>query len=539
MEKSRKNFSCSYCMESFLFETTLKLHLQKIHRIKSAETKILNKISEKVSEAVGQGVSLTVSPSNNPSKIISIEKETPSSILKTLCKKRSRTHHKCSQCSFSTNNFLLCQAHEKLEHGQKVIPVFYCSYSNCWFPFKTLREKLAHEKGKHGNIRAPFQCILCKRRFREKNNHFTYHLKRCSKRKVYTCPCGDLCSFSTRKLGVLYKHVELRHNKSLDSYDKSTYVTQSISKREEEKDVLDEVDSNVCLEDDENGHTDVDMENDGEEIKIEPLESSPDKMVMIHKENIEQAFQDVKASLECPFDRLKFPSADQLHKHIHANHLDTGYDSLNCPFCEEAWTCFCGRMTNNRDSLVLHSIRCDVILSAVSKDSRLSHHDEEGREIGNLIYRRRAARKLREMGFGGDLSDKDTEKLDQLKMLDALSNPKAKNSVIDDEEETLETIEVSDEEPVIKFEIKVLPESQGRASKRKRGTIANTTSFEINSPIKKVHHINSKNVKSYEVKKKQMTSPASIGIKLKKCLDCKGLCVKTSMTNIECPKSNR
>ena len=39
------------------------------------------------------------------------------------------------------------------------------------------------------------------------------------------------------------------------------------------------------------------MENDGEDIKIEPLESSPDKMVIIHKENIEvSAKQDISAS---------------------------------------------------------------------------------------------------------------------------------------------------------------------------------------------------------------------------------------------------
>ena len=76
-------------------------------------------------------------------------------------KKRKRAS-KCLTCGLTTEDYPLLLSHQMLEHGAKVVPVHYCGYSGCWFPFGTRLEKTDHEKNRHGSVIDVFVCIICK-----------------------------------------------------------------------------------------------------------------------------------------------------------------------------------------------------------------------------------------------------------------------------------------------------------------------------------------------------------------------------------------
>ena len=133
---------------------------------------------------------------------------------------------------------------------------------------------------------------------------------------------------------------------------------------------------------------------------------------MICKVQQEELHDDLRLILEgargsvCPFDQKKFSSSESLHRHLHAAHLDTGSDSLDCPLGQDSLHCFCGRETNCRHSLVIHVSRCGLNNSA---EGMRSHVVVDDPEAGSLATMRKAARRCRELGIKDRPSQEDAK----------------------------------------------------------------------------------------------------------------------------------
>ena len=388
-------YSCCYCKESFVFAKTLELHKEKVHVNPSLDTSV-SSLSDIISSELGQNITLAID-----NVVVKKPAETKSKTPRvSLCggKKRKRAS-KCPECGLTTPDHPLLLSHRMLEHGAKVVPVHYCGYTGCWFPFGSRLEKTEHEKSRHGSVIDAFVCIICKKRYPNRSQQYVAHVKSCAKKTVYKCPCGPPCSFETRKYAVIRRHVKSVHNKLLDSFPKSCYQVKSPYV--------------------ENGET----VQDEDDIKQEPVDVKPPDSDLVESSNAEQLNEENDNKddevILCPFDSRKFSKIPDLHRHVHTHHLDIGDDSIDCPFCEEVWTCFCGRQINNRDSLVLHSLRCDIVRSSGDDCLALTTVSE----TGSLRAKRRAAKKYKELGFKDKISWDEVLKSDQMKMVESISQP--------------------------------------------------------------------------------------------------------------------
>ena len=392
-------YSCCYCKESFVFKKTLELHKEKVHVNPSLDTSVTS-LSDILSSELGQNITLAIDNDESVVKEKKKQAEKKSKIPPISLsggKKRKRAS-KCLTCGLTTEDYPLLLSHQMLEHGAKTVPVHYCGYSGCWFPFGTRLEKTDHEKNRHGSVIDVFVCIICKKRYPSSSQQYITHVKSCAKKMVYKCPCGPPCSFETRKYGAMRRHVKSIHNKLLESFPKSTFEVRSPFVGHQDEQVQDE-----------------------DDIKQEPADVKPAFCDLGESPNAEQLKQEDDKSdddvILCPFDSRKFSKIPDLHKHVHTHHLDIGDDSIDCPFCEEVWTCFCGRQTNNRDSLVLHSLRCDIIRSSGHVFQAVTTVSD----TGSLRANRRAAKKFKELGFKDKMSLDEVLKSDQMKMVESIS----------------------------------------------------------------------------------------------------------------------
>ena len=393
-------YSCCYCKESFVFKKTLKLHKEKVHINPSFDANV-SSLGDIISSEVGFNITLAIENVEKPAKTKS---KTPLVNLNGGRKRKKAS--RCPQCSLSSSDYPLLLSHQMLEHAAKLTPVHYCGYSGCWFPFGTHLEKTEHEKSKHGSVIDAFVCIICKKRYPSRSLKYLAHVKSCAKKTVYKCPCGPPCSFETRKFAVLRKHVKTIHNKLLESFSKSNY----------------EIKSSLVIEQGEAVQDEDDIKQEPVEVKLsignvdESHIYSGDNAIAVQlsKED-DSKDNDV---IQCPFDSRRFSKITDLHKHVHAYHLDIGDDSIDCPFCEELWTCFCGRQINNRDSLVLHSLRCEVIRNLRPGSESLTASQPAR---GTLTAKRRAVKKYKELGFKDTLNSDDKLRLDQMKMVESIS----------------------------------------------------------------------------------------------------------------------
>ena len=397
-----------------MFAKTLELHKEKVHVNPSLDTSV-SSLSDIISSELGQNITLAID------NAVVKEKETAETKSKTPRvslsggKKRKRAS-KCPVCGLASPDYPLLLSHQMLEHGAKVVPVHYCGYSGCWYPFGTRLEKTEHEKNRHGSVIDVFVCIICKRRYPSRSQQYVAHVKTCAKKTVYKCPCGPPCTYESRKYGVIRRHVKSIHNKLLDSFPKSSYEVKSLFVEHGE------------------------AAQDEDSIKQEPVEVKPSVCDLAESSGAEQLTEEDDKkdddSIQCPFDSRKFSKIPDLHKHVHNHHLDIGDDSIDCPFCEEVWTCFCGRETNNRDSLVLHSLRCDVI--------RNSGHNHQivttVTDVGSLRAKRRAAKKYKELGFKDKISLDEVLRSDQMKMVESVSQSPIKSVVAKTEPATDEEV---------------------------------------------------------------------------------------------------
>ena len=421
MEVSRSNFKCSQCGLSFLFENTLLLHTQNIHKnsdlsitIGSVESNVSQNIGERISIVVGlQQTVQTVSPPKRKEMVFSTAK-----------RGKGGGSEKCSKCSFRTRNLSLLLEHQLLEHRKKAVPIFYCGYQTCWFPFSNKRERHEHEKEVHGQLAPPpFFCNICRRRFQSWGPIQMRHHEKCSKKTVFRCPASPTCSFQTKRRAVLQKHVQTNHFECLSRYRKEQYEVKT-------------------------GDTTVKQEK----IEVERTESGAQQRLMsseYYEEADDDKLEDVKLLQNaersrgqvCPFDERKFSSLESLHTHLHSAHLDTGIDSLDCPLGQDTFYCFCGRKTNCRQSLVIHVMRCQVNNTAeVPRPEVVSDP-----EAGSLATRRKAARRCRELGIRDSRPSKDERlKRSQMKMCRQLIGKQGDES--DEEVEVLDDDESEEEE---------------------------------------------------------------------------------------------
>ena len=387
-----------------MFAKTLELHKEKVHINPSLDTSV-SSLSDIISSELGQNITLAIDNAVVKKPAAETSKSKTPRVSLSGGKKRKRAS-KCGECGLLTTDHPLLLSHRMLEHGVKLVPVHYCGYNGCWFPFGTRAEKLDHEKNRHGSVMDAFVCIICKKRYPTRSHQYVAHVKSCAKKTVYKCPCGPPCSFETRRYGVIRRHVKSVHNKLLDSFPKSSYEVKSQFVGHGEETVQDE--------------------EEEDEIKQEPVDVKPPTDDLAESSNAEQLNQEHDKKdddvILCPFDSRKFSKIPDLHKHIHNHHLDIGDDSIDCPFCEEVWTCFCGRQINNRDSLVLHSLRCEVIRTSDRSSQALTTVSD----TGSLRAKRRAAKKFKELGFKDKISWDEVLKSDQMKMVESISqSPKS------------------------------------------------------------------------------------------------------------------
>ena len=407
---------CRYCKESFIFEKVLNLHLEKVHNTSLFSSQVSH-LEQSLSSKTGQKITLS-SPANqsevnHKQQEVKRQRKDSTVLQRRIVGGRSREQlKKCSQCSFQTRKVILLLAHQTLEHpSTKPVPVFHCYHRHCWFPFSSFAEKTQHEKISHGEVLTePFSCIFCDKKFSKKGKLYENHVELCMKRTVYCCPCSDDCSFKARKYSSLNIHVKNKHNEELSRYDKEQYEVKAASTTETE-----EEEDDVDIKDEPHEETiSIDDDQKLEEIHIKEEAEEENTEVDILASGV------TNKSYDCPIDNKKFCSLASLHKHVHLHHIDTGFDSLDCPFCSDSFKCLCGRETNNRDSFVLHSIRCSRVLELAN--TNILHHQEEDSSVfpGRLIFQRRAARKLREMGHRERLTDKDLLIMDQMKMVETI-----------------------------------------------------------------------------------------------------------------------
>lgn len=405
MEVREPKFKCSQCGLKFLFENTLLLHTQNIHK-NSDLSLVMSSVESNVRRTVGERISI----------VVGLEQTAPTNISPPKRKEMffvqsKKGHEKCSQCSFMTRNLTLLLEHKLLEHRTKAAPIFYCGYPTCWFPFSAKRKRDEHEKAEHGSLAPPpFFCRICKKRFTAWGPKQLKHYEICMKKMLFKCPCTPSCPFQTKRHAALEKHVQTIHFQSLARYSREQY----------------EVKAGDCQVKQEELH--VKMESQLQEKKT--LLGSGE-----YFEN-EGDHDDLRLSLEgargsvCPFDQKKFSSTESLHRHLHAAHLDTGSDSLDCPLGQDSLHCFCGRETNCRHSLVIHVSRCGLNNSA---EGMRSHVVVDDPEAGSLATMRKAARRCRELGIKDRPSQEELLKRAQMKMCQQLSDRHSRDRDIEEE----------------------------------------------------------------------------------------------------------
>ena len=450
MNASRKRFPCPLCKESFLFEKTHQFHMMKVHN-RPTFSLAISGLEDSLADKTGQSISVSLSIGGDSTKGVITTALKPEGSKTTTPRKLKKKlssafkgcgrirKKKCNNCSFQTDKITLMLAHETLEHRVKALPVFYCGYPECWFPFSSNKEKCDHEKVKHGEILSnPFSCVICKKRFPKSNKFYENHLEKCVKRTRYKCPCSQSCHYIFWKRSTVINHVQKIHKQSLSNFEESSYVIKpncDDSQEETDDDVMmkQEVVDDIDL--------DVDPVLDPQRLVgvVEIKEEVLDEVSNSEEREYYQVESDSvvnEEKFECPFDGRKFRCLPDLHKHVHHSHLDTGFDSLDCPFCEDFFRCFCGRETNNRDSLVLHSLRCSQILSLTDTAGHCSEEVSPvaGSTVGQLTARRRAARKLKEMGYKEKLSYKDKIRIDQMKMCEFIALYKSQEQSVVNEE---------------------------------------------------------------------------------------------------------
>jgi len=450
MEVNRAKFHCSQCGLSFLFENTFLLHTQNIHK-NSDLNKVIGSVENKVREYVGERISIVVGVEQKSSADVSPPPR-PCGDMVYVKPQRGRRGEKCTKCSFMTCNLSLLLEHELLEHNTKPVPVFYCGYPACSFPFSTTRQRDDHEKAEHGRLAPPpFACKFCRKKFSKWGPAQVKHYNVCSRRLVFRCPCSASCSYQSRRQAGLHKHVQTVHFQSLAGFTRDQYEVRpgQDSVKQEEVEVKTESQSNLRAI--------------SEQEQREYYEEDEETKVLS---------QGSQRGSVCPFDCRKFPSVESLHHHLHQAHLDTGTDSLDCPLGQDNLHCFCGRKTNCRLSLVLHVKRCQVNNSAERLRGQLVV--ETNPEAGSLATRRKAARRCEELGIRDRPSKDERLKRAQLKMCTQLASSHSKEEV----EQVIEQEEDDPEE--LDDDLSVTNESQNEAevetnhpklppAKRKRG----------------------------------------------------------------------
>ena len=378
MEASKAKFKCSKCGVSFLFENTLLLHKQNIH--KNSELNIqLRTMESKVQEKIGGEISIVVAAPVVSSPPLSTSRE-DFFHLKTR-PGRKASSDKCDECSLTSRDPLLLLEHIRLEHRAKPVPVFHCGYPTCWFPFPSKARREEHEKTQHGHLAPPpFFCRICRKRFSQWGPGQRKHYELCSKRVLYRCPALPGCPYTKgKRYADLRKHLELVHGDTLARYRRDQYEWRA-----------------------------------GEEVvKQEKIEVKTEEYY--EEEGGKGEASPPLGRHLCPFDGRRFNTTSQLHLHLHSNHLDTGVDSLDCPLGRDSLTCFCGRKTNCRHSLVGHVSRCEVNNAADSVRSTVVVV-EDNKEARRLATSRRAARRLKELGIkGSSYSQQERLRRDQMR----------------------------------------------------------------------------------------------------------------------------
>ena len=422
MEASKAKFKCSSCGLSFLFENTLLLHKQNIHKNSSLNLQ-LRTMESKVQEKIGGEISIVVAaPALSPG----LASPPPFSPAQPV---RRGSSERCGKCSFTSREPLLLLEHRRLEHRAKPAPVFYCGYPACWFPFSSARRREEHEKVEHGHLaRPPFFCKICRKRFSQWGPAQRKHYELCSKKVVYRCPVVPGCHFTRgRRYADLRKHLELVHGDSLARYRREQYEWRA---------------------------GDLAVKEEKIEVKAEPVPQQPQEY---YEEDEEEELPGVsEASLGalgghfCPFDQRRFNNVGHLHQHLHSAHLDTGTDSLDCPLGRDCLTCFCGRKTNCRHSLVGHVSRCELNNAADGLRST-AMVVEDNTEARSIATRRRAARRLKELGIKDRTSQQERLRRDQMRACQQIIGLDQ-----EDEPESQETSEEEEEEEESQVDLTVL-----------------------------------------------------------------------------------
>ena len=456
MEPSRARFKCSSCGLSFLFENTLFLHKQNIHKNSNLNLQ-LRSMESSVQEKIGGEISIVVAaPAVSPVTV------SPPDLLHIKPQPgRRSSSEKCVQCSFSSRNPILLLEHSSLEHRAKPAPVFYCGYSACTFPFSRARWRDEHEKMEHGHLAPPpFFCKICRKRFSKWGSSQRKHYELCSKKVVYRCPSVPGCPYSARRYADLRKHLELLHGDTLARYGKEQYEVRAGDHEVKQEMIEVKSESQRPVEY---------FEEEGEE------EEEEKKMP-----GLVQASATVEGHL-CPFDQRRFHTTSQLHLHLHSAHLDTGTDSLDCPLGQDCLTCFCGRRTNCRHSLVAHVSRCELNNTTDGLRST-SVVLEDNTEARSLATRRRAARRLKELGIKEGASQQERLRRDQMKACEQIirldqeeaeDDPESKESSEEEEDEEEEEeeetkLDLSDLAPVKRKSCGVSLSQQPSGKKHKR-----------------------------------------------------------------------
>jgi len=407
---------CNQCNKSFLFENTLNLHVRNVHEGGTeANTISPEKASTSSSYKQVKNKSRTISKSPKKSKVCG-----------------SPRIQKCDKCSFKISDSELYWAHVVLEHPQKPTAVFYCGFSHCWFPFPTLKLKEAHEITVHGSLHLPFKCLLCKKNLANKIALET-HKNKCIRKPFYKCPCSP-CDFQSNRFIQLSKHMEKFHQQDLLLVDKARYTfhhpgwekssdcdltteSEGIKSEEEVVPAHSKVESlgvNPDLKE-------VDL---GDCLKKEDIKSDEEEEIVLSGAPEVGPVPASAPPFYCPYDTKTFPSLQLLHRHLHSAHLETGTDMIDCPLGVDSLACICGRTTNCRDTLVVHSLRCVANMGTWVESGNKKDEDdhEEGQENGWIVSKRRGRRKCRELG----LADSETLRKTKMGMLEMCSKVSAR-----------------------------------------------------------------------------------------------------------------
>jgi len=401
---------CSQCNKSFLFENTLNLHMKNVHE----------GVGKTSSEAVVPDKQIAVS-SQSDKRVQCQSKKNSRQVKKgPPCGSPSRVQ-KCEKCSFKSGDSELYWAHVVVEHPQSLTAVFYCGFSHCWFPFTSLKLKEAHEITVHGALHLPFKCLLCKKNLANKVALET-HKNKCIMKPFYKCPCSP-CDFQSNRFIQLSKHVQKAHQKDLLLVDKAKYTFHHPGWEKSSDCDLTTESEGIKSEDEVVPAQKLKSENDKANVTIvnfqpkkEDIKSDEEEEIVLSGVPETGPAPGPSPPFHCPHDTKIFPSLQLLHRHLHTAHLETGTDMMDCPLGVDNLACICGRTTNCRDTLVVHSIRCVMNMGAGVEDKSKKDEDDpdERLEKGWVVAKRRARRKCKEIG----LADSETLKKTKMGMLE-------------------------------------------------------------------------------------------------------------------------